>query len=155
MSSAGRSSAQVEAVMRASRALVGIAVASISEVDGTVTVPQLRVLVIIDTRGPQNLAAVAAALEVNPSNASRTCDRLIKTGLLNRQESPEDRRHITLTLTKKGKDLVDRVSTHRRQAISRVLRRMSAIDRSHLAEVLDTFASAAGEPSGDDTVVLI
>ena len=42
--------------MRASRALVGIAAASIAEVDGTVTVPQLRVLVIIDTRGPQNLA---------------------------------------------------------------------------------------------------
>ena len=90
---------------------------------------------------------MAAALEVNPSNASRTCDRLIKAGLLNRRESPDDRRNITLTLTKKGKELVDRVTTHRRQAISRVLRRMSAIDRSQLAEALDTFASAAGEPS--------
>jgi DNA-binding MarR family transcriptional regulator len=150
-----RSSAQVEAVMRASRALIGIAAASIAEVDGTVTVPQLRVLVIIDTRGPQNLAAVAAALEVNPSNASRTCDRLIKAGLLNRQESAADRRHITLTLTKKGKDLVDRVSSHRRQAISRVLRRMPADQRGRLAEALDTFASAAGEPSGEDAVVVI
>ena len=91
--------------MRASRALVGIAAASIAEVDGTVTVPQLRVLVIIDTRGPQNLAAVAAALEVNPSNASRTCDRLIAAGLLHRREATDDRRNVTLTLTPKGKDL--------------------------------------------------
>lgn len=85
--------------MRASRALVGIAAASIAEVDNFVTVPQLRVLVFIDTRGPQNLAAVAAALEVNPSNASRTCDRLIKSRLLHRREAPDDRRHVTLTLT--------------------------------------------------------
>ena len=84
--------------MRASRALVGIAAASIAQVDSMVTVPQLRVLVIIDTRGPQNLAAVAAALEVNPSNASRTCDRLIKSGLLHRKEAPDDRRHVTLTI---------------------------------------------------------
>lgn len=141
--------------MRASRALVGIAAASIAEVDGTVTVPQLRVLVIIDTRGPQNLAAVAAALEVNPSNASRTCDRLIAAGLLHRREATDDRRNVTLTVTPKGKDLVDRVTAHRRKAISRVLRRMPADERDQLAVALDRFAAAAGEPSRDATVVLI
>ena len=41
--------------MRASRALVGIAAASIAEVDDMVTVPQLRVLVMVDIRGPLNL----------------------------------------------------------------------------------------------------
>lgn len=141
--------------MRASRALVGIAAASISEVDGMVTVPQLRVLVIIDTRGPQNLAAVASVLEVNPSNASRTCDRLIKAGLLHRKESPQDRRHITLTLTDKGKDLVERVSAHRRKAIVRVLRRMPSDERDRLATAFDSFASAAGEPSRDDNAVVL
>ena len=150
-----QSAIQVDAVMRASRALVGIAAASLAEVDDVVTVPQLRVLVIVDTRGPQNLAAVASALEVNPSNASRTCDRLIKAGLLDRQESPIDRRHVTLTLTDAGKALVDQVTSHRRAAIGRVLRRMRPDERDRLAAALDSFASAAGEPSRDDTVVLI
>ena len=88
---------QVDAVSRASRALVGIAAASIASVDDDVTVPQWRVLVMVDTRGPLNLAAVAAGLDVNPSNASRICDRLIKAGWLDRQESPTDRRNITLS----------------------------------------------------------
>ena len=66
----------VESVMRASRALVGITAASIMTVDDVVTVPQLRVMMMIATRGAMNLAAVADGLQVNPSNASRLVDRL-------------------------------------------------------------------------------
>ena len=79
---------QVEAVLGALRALVAVAAASIAAVDDVVTVPQLRVLVMLHTRGPMNLAAVAAVLEINPSNASRTCDRLSKAGLLDRRDPP-------------------------------------------------------------------
>ena len=78
------SAEQTDAVLRASRALVGIAATSLTAVEDVVTVPQWRVLVLIFTRGPMNLASVAAELDVNPSNASRTCDRLTKAGLLDR-----------------------------------------------------------------------
>lgn len=137
---------QVDAVLCALRALVGIAAASIAEVDDVVTVPQLRVLVMLHSRGPMNLAAVAAALEVNPSNASRTCDRLSKAGLLDRRESPNDRRNVTLSLTEGGRRLVGKVIRHRRTAIERALRKMAAPQRERLAEDLNAFAAAAGEP---------
>ena len=153
--SAGRPSAdQVDAVLRASRALVGIAAASIAEVDDVVSVPQFRVLVMLHTRGPLNLAAVAAGLDVNPSNASRTCDRLMKAGLLDRRESPDDRRHVTLTLTEAGNALVEKVTKHRRAAIERVLRKMPETDRERLAKALNAFATAAGEPVQDDVLSL-
>ena len=84
---------QKDAVQRASRGPVGIAAASIAGVDDLVTVPQLRVLMMVRIRGPLTLRAVAAALEGNPSNASRTCDRPIKAGLLDRRESPTNRRN--------------------------------------------------------------
>jgi DNA-binding MarR family transcriptional regulator len=137
---------QVEAVLCALRALVGIAAASIATVDDVVTVPQLRVLVMLHTRGPMNLAAVAAELEVNPSNASRTCDRLSKAGLLDRRDLPTDRRNVTLTLTGAGRQLVDKVIKHRRAAIERALCKMPALQRQRLAEDLSAFAAAAGEP---------
>lgn len=54
----GVTSDQVESVMRAARALVGITAASISTVDDVVTVPQLRVMMMIATRGAMNLAGV-------------------------------------------------------------------------------------------------
>jgi DNA-binding MarR family transcriptional regulator len=149
------SAGQIDAVLRASRALVGIAAASIADVDDLVTVPQFRVLVMLYTRGPLNLAAVAAGLDVNPSNASRTCDRLMKARLLDRRESPNDRRNVTLTLTEAGRQLVDKVTRHRRVAIERVLRKMPATDRERLAKALSAFATAAGEPAEDNMLTLI
>ncbi|OBF14806.1 MarR family transcriptional regulator [Mycobacterium kubicae] len=155
MSPDGPSPEQIDAVLRATRAMVGIAAASIAEVDDTVTVPQLRVLVMVDTRGPLNLAGVAAGLGVNPSNASRICDRLIKAGLLNRQEAADDRRNITLTLSAAGRQLVDKVIEHRRTAIIRVLGDMEPEDREALKTALDRFATAAGEPMAGDAATMI
>ena len=149
------SASQIDAVLRASRALVGIAAASIADVEDVVTVPQFRVLVMLYTRGPLNLAAVASGLDVNPSNASRTCDRLMKAGLLDRRESLDDRRNVTLTLTDTGRELVDRVTKHRRVAIERVLRNMSAPERERLAKALSAFATAAGEPPEDNLLTLV
>lgn len=145
---------QVEAVMAASRALVGIAAESVAEVDDIVTVPQLRVLMMIATRGPMNLGSVASGLDVSAPNASRICDRLLKAGLLDRREDPVDRRNVTLTLTDDGQALIDRVTRHRRTAIRRVLRDMSVRDRESLAVALTVFAEAAGERIGVDLAVI-
>jgi DNA-binding MarR family transcriptional regulator len=149
------SAGQINAVLRASRALVGIAAASIADVEDVVTVPQFRVLVMLYTRGPMNMAAVATALDVNPSNASRTCDRLMKSGLLDRRESADDRRNVTLTVTVEGRRLVDTVTRHRRVAIERVLRKMPAAERGRLVKALSAFATAAGEPPNDDVLTLV
>jgi DNA-binding MarR family transcriptional regulator len=146
---AGVSNDQVDAVMRASRAMVGITAASIAEVDDRVTVPQLRVMMMIATRGAMNLVAVAAGLNVTSPNASRICDRLLQAGMLDRRESLEDRRHITLTLTSDGDALVERLISHRRTAIRKILRSMTAAERDDLMTAMNAFADAAGEPLGD------
>lgn len=145
---------QVESVMSAARALVGITAASILTVDDVVTVPQLRVMMMIATRGAMNLAAVADALQVNPSNASRLVDRLLKVGLVDRREAATDRRNIALTLTADGQALIDGVIRHRRNAIRRALRQMAPERRDLLATVLEDFASAAGEPAKEYRQVL-
>jgi DNA-binding MarR family transcriptional regulator len=149
----GRMAEQVDAVLRASRALVGIAATSLAAVEDVVTVPQWRVLVLLHTRGPMNLASVAAELDVNPSNASRTCDRLTRAGLLNRREAKLDRRNVTLTLTAAGRRLVQRVTKQRRTAIEKALQKMAVTDRDRLAAALATFAEVAGEAADNDTVV--
>jgi DNA-binding MarR family transcriptional regulator len=145
----GPSADQIDAALRASRALVGIAAASLASIDDSVTVPQWRVLVMVDTKGPLNLAAVAAGLDVNPSNASRICDRLIRGGWLDRKESSTDRRNITLSLTPEGRRLVTKVVRHRRRAITKVLRGMPPKEREVLATAFDQFAAEAGEPARD------
>ena len=49
--------------------------------EDTVTLTQFRALVIIASRGPLHLAALADAMRVHPSNATRACDRLVAAGL--------------------------------------------------------------------------
>ena len=108
---------------------------------------QFRALVIVASRGPIHLSALADAMRVHPSTATRTWDRLVADGLLDRRENPHDRRHLALTLTAPGRRILDAVMDRRRAAITDILRRMPADDRHHLAEVLTQFATAGGEPS--------
>ena len=131
--------------MAAARVLVGVVARSVADVEDQVSLPQLRVLVLIATRGPLNLAAVADALGVHASNATRTVDRLVAGRLVDRRDAAEDRRNVQLTLTKRGQRLVDSVFEQRRAAIKQVLDQMPEARRRALPGVLECFAEAAGE----------
>jgi len=139
-----------DAVMAATRVLVGVAAQSIAAAEQSVGVNQFRALVIITSRGPMHSAALAEAMGVHPSNATRTCDRLVAANLLERRDNPADRRHLMLTLTKKGHRLVEGVMRCRRGAVEKIVQRMPQTGREHLAEVLNQFAAAGGEPAEQD-----
>jgi DNA-binding MarR family transcriptional regulator len=132
--------------MRTARVLTGISAQAMAAADEVVTMPQLRVLVLAATHGPLNSSAVASSLQVHPSNASRVCERLVQADLLNRRDSPTDRRQVELTLTPAGDRLISSMFAHRRAAFSEILRRMPASDRAALTTGLESFADAAGEP---------
>jgi len=138
---------QVDAIMLALQALVGIAAQSVTTVEDRVTLPQLRVLVLIASRGTLNLNALAAAMNVHPSNASRACDRLVAAGLLRRTESSLDRRNLVLELTEEGGELIAALVDHRREAISAVLERVPQSRRRALVNAMRAFGEAAGESS--------
>lgn len=138
-------SRQVDAVMAAALVLVSVVASSVAEVEDQVSLPQLRVLVMLATRGPLNLSAVADALRVHPSNATRQVERLVVAELVDRRDDPADRRHVSLTLTAKGQQLVDSVFEHRRAAIAQVVNRMPEAKRRALPAALESFADAAGE----------
>ncbi|HEU0088728.1 MAG TPA: MarR family winged helix-turn-helix transcriptional regulator [Pseudonocardiaceae bacterium] len=109
------------------------------------TLPQLRVLVMVASSGPLNLAAVADGLGVHPSNATRACDRLVTAGLLDRRDNPDDRRNLVLGLTGAGQRLVEELMSSRRKAIEKVVARMPAEHRRGLVVALRSFVEAAGE----------
>lgn len=142
----------VEAVMAAARVLVGLSARSVAAVDDVVTLPQLRVLMMVASRERVNLAAVATALGVHPSNGTRIVDRLVQAGLLHRGDDPADRRNLVLELTADGGDLVERITAHRRAAIVQILDDMPAGRRTEIGPVLHAFAAAGGEVSADDAV---
>jgi len=146
---------QVDAVMRASRVLVAVVAQSIAVVEDTVSVLQLRVLVIIASRRALNLGEVAESLGVHPSNATRIVDKLVTAGFVHRADDPADRRYLVLSLTPQGHDIVQRVTGYRRSSIATVMENMRPSRRRTLASALGSFAEAAGEPPGDEEVYLL
>lgn len=132
----------VEAVVRTARVFAAITAESIAQAGEGVTLPQLRVLVLASTSGVLSNAGVARALDVHISNASRICDRLVQAGLLDRRDSPADRRQVELTLTPAGSRLVEAVTDHRQMAFTRILVEMTPRERAALARSLGSFAGA-------------
>jgi DNA-binding MarR family transcriptional regulator len=137
--------AEIDAVLLATRVLVALSAQSVAKIEDRVTLPQLRVLVIIASRGPQNLSFVAQALGVHPSNSTRTCDKLVEAGLIHRSEDPTDRRNLVLQITESGRQLIHTMNEHRRAVIADILTKMRAEQRSSLVPELLAFAAAAGE----------
>ncbi len=146
---------QVDAVMRASRVLVGVVAHSVAEVEDLVSLPQFRVLVIIASKAPVNLGQVADGLGVHPSNATRTVDKLVTAGFVERADDPADRRYLVLNLTSEGHDVVERVMAYRRSSIAAVMTDMPQSRRRALASALASFAKAADQQPDDDEAYLL
>ena len=96
----------IEAIIHASRAMVAIAIRSLTECGESVTLPQYRTLVVLSDGGPRRLADLADALGVSPSTATRMCDRLVRKGLITRTRDELDRREVNLVVTDAGRTTV-------------------------------------------------
>jgi DNA-binding MarR family transcriptional regulator len=138
--------AVTDAVLTASRLLVGVSVRSIAAAGDSVTLPQFRLLVVLQTRGPLKHADLAEHLGVTPSTASRMVDRLVSVGMVVRHHSPVSRREIVLDLTREGARIVRQVTNRRRKEIAKIVARMPDEARRGLVDVLTAFAEAGGEP---------
>lgn len=151
----GRAADDVAAVMRMARLMLATVVRSAAHVDERLTPRQLRVLVLVaDSPTAVTPSAVAAALDLHLSSASRLCDRLVSAGWLDRQESPQDRRNFILSLTGDGSAVLAGVMAYRRQTFTTILEQMTPGDRSTVCDSFDRFADAADDqPSRLDTEI--
>ena len=136
--------------MLASRAFVGLTARSLAGLDGDVTLPQFRALVVLAVRGPQRSVDIAEELRVNPSTGTRMCDRLVRKGLVRRIRSTSDRRVVRLRLTHAGRDIVEQVITRRREELERLVAATASLWQPGVTAALRAFAEAAGEPDEQD-----
>ena len=142
--------AVVDAVLSASRVLVAVAARSLADVAEEVTLTQYRTLVVLASRGPQNLAGLAEAVGVTPATATRMCDRLVRKDLIRRRTERDDRRQLRVALTAKGRSLVDAVTGRRRQEIARIINEIPVEQQAVVVQALGRLASAAGEVPEQD-----
>ena len=136
-------------LLAASRLIVALSVRALADVDETLTLPQLRTLVVLADRVPLKLSDLAAELGVNPSTALRMADRLAAAGLLARQPNPDSRREQLISLTPAGRELVGAVMDRRHAEIDELVRHLPAADRAGLVRGLRSLTAAARDTYPD------
>lgn len=139
----------VESALHASRAVVDIVARSLLEVGTEVTLPQYRVLVLVDS-GVARGVELAHRLDVHPSTVGRLVDKLVAKDLVRRREDPRDRRSNLLSVTPAGSRLVAVVNDRRRTAFSAVMSRLTDEEVATVVTGLELLSRAA-ELSGHGT----
>ena len=137
----------IDAMMRLSQTMVAVVSESAAALESEVSHQQLRALVVLASRSEVNAGALAATLGIHQSNVSRLCDRLVQAGLLDRGELSSDRRHVSLSLSPQGTNLVNRLMNRRRERLRTLLAQLSPKHQAELATAANRLAALGGEPT--------
>lgn len=93
--------------------------------------------------GTTTVAAMAETMGITPSAASRSVDRLVRDGLVERAESLEDRRQRILSLSEQGAALMDQLDEGMLGGVERVVALLSdseqVLFRDLLARMVETY----------------
>jgi MarR family transcriptional regulator, 2-MHQ and catechol-resistance regulon repressor len=112
----------------------GIAETGISDTD-------FRVLEALLHKGPLPVNTIGPKVHLTPGSISVAVDRLLEKGLVNRAESPDDRRVRVVALTKSGKDLIVPIFRKHSAEIARVF----ADANSKELQILESVLKKAGK----------
>ncbi|MEV5819688.1 MarR family winged helix-turn-helix transcriptional regulator [Micromonospora haikouensis] len=142
-------SALVDGLAALSRVIVGFTARTLAGLDTELTLSQYRTMVLLAARGPLRTVDLATALGVHPSTATRTCNRLVRRGLVARRQGTTDRRVAWLALTEAGRDLVGEVVRGRTGRIRDLVRSAGAVRAAAGTALIGTLVAAADEPTED------
>lgn len=95
----------------------------------------LRILKVLQPE-PANLNLLKEKMIDKNSDVSRIVERLRKMNLVERKPNKNDRRHVDITITKKGAELLDKIKKRDRQ-IESVLHNLNEKEVKQLNKLLD------------------
>lgn len=105
---------------------------------------QMFVLHVLQGEGKLTLSEVADRTATDQSSASLAVQRLIAEDYVSRAPGEEDRRHVILSLTQKGRALVRRMPQPAQEQILESLGRMRPRERAELMRLLDKLLTGMG-----------
>lgn len=99
-----------------------------------VTWAQRKILLMIESGGPQKMSDIARQISVTMSGATAVVDKMVQAGLVTREFSPADRRVVLIAISDKGREvMVDCVRVQER-VFESVLDRLTPEKRDELLQ---------------------
>ena len=95
---------------------------------------QFSVLAHLFTQGPRTPGELAEAEHVRPPSMTRTIAGLVEQGLVTRTDHPDDGRQVLISVTERGREVVEETRARRAAWLSRRLESLTEAERATLAE---------------------
>jgi len=109
------------------------------------SMPQFGILMQIHYRGTCGISQLSERFDITNAAASQLVDKLVHSGLIQREEDPHDRRAKLLDLTEKGKELIQQGTERRYRWVEDLARKLSDEEREQVGEALDILTRVAQE----------
>jgi DNA-binding MarR family transcriptional regulator len=106
------------------------------------SLPQFHLLQLITLNGRHQMGEVADFLGVSPPAATKNIDKLERLGLVARTPCAGDRRATLLASSRKGRQLVRRFESLKRERLEPLLAAFTNDEREQLVGLLERFATA-------------
>jgi DNA-binding MarR family transcriptional regulator len=81
----------------------------------------MGVLMVVDNFGQRSVKELASLFGVTPSAATQLVDGLVRDNLIQRRQDPDDRRKVALSLTAKGKQVLEKTKQTHLKSFVRML----------------------------------
>ncbi|HEX8120812.1 MAG TPA: MarR family transcriptional regulator [Solirubrobacteraceae bacterium] len=127
--------AQLLAVMHRAMREAGSDVVSLFE-ELELSLTHVKLLNILDSGGEMNVKALSEVTGLSLPGASRAADALIRRGLVERREDPQDRRSKLLTITSAGREATGRITQARLAGFERFAASLTPEQRAALGAAL-------------------
>jgi DNA-binding MarR family transcriptional regulator len=107
--------------------------------------PQFSILMQLHHKGACGVSEISERFDISNAAASQLVDKLVQNSLIKRDEDPTDRRAKLLSLTDKGRKLIQQGIEERYRWVDELAGRLTVEERTQVSEALNIMTQAAKE----------
>ena len=111
---------------------------------GLITLPQLHVLFYLSTSDYRLMSDVAKEMGIKGSTLTAMMDKLVTLGFVSRLSGENDRRTVLVSITAKGRKMLEGLKEDRKKTIIRVFRNLSPAERQTYIDIIRKVVMQAG-----------
>lgn len=118
--------------------------------DGELSQVRLSILRLLRRRERQSVNDLARFLGLTKAAASQNVERLVRVGLVERREDPNDRRGVWVTLTARGQRILEEVEKEQRRVLEKAMHGFEAGSLRHLSAAMRSLALSLLNQNGEE-----
>ena len=108
------------------------------------SMPQFGILMNLHHRHTCGISDISGHMEISAAAASQLVEKLVQSGLLEREEDPNDRRAKLITLSARGQELIATGIEARSRWVDELITTLTPYEYETVAAALSTLTQAAG-----------